>query len=101
MLKFQAPRALDGKALDPESDAQRTRETAAAGTSPTEGPRIALPGVRAWRVDPFCKAHGIGRTTFYRIVKDGDLKVHKVGRVTLIDADEAERWWASCAKGQR
>ena len=59
------------------------------------------PGRRGWRVDPFCRDHGIGRTTFYRLVKEGHLKVHKVGRITLVDADEAERWWASCAKGAR
>lgn len=57
--------------------------------------------LRAWRVNQFCKAHGIGRTTFYSLVKNGDLKVRKVGKSTLVDADEAARWWASCAQGMR
>ncbi len=48
----------------------------------------------------FCTQDGIGLTTFHAIVKSGALNVHKVGRRTLIGAAEAERWWASCARGR-
>ncbi|MGB0683777.1 MAG: helix-turn-helix transcriptional regulator [Magnetovibrionaceae bacterium] len=45
-----------------------------------------------WRVDDFCQAHGIGRTTFYELVKKGEIKTIKVGSRTLVSASEAEAW---------
>lgn len=58
-------------------------------------------GRRGLRIPAFCHTYGVGRTTAFRLLKEGQLTLYKVGRVTLIDADEAERWWRSCAKGQR
>ena len=66
----------------------------AAVSAPSTG-RTAVFNRRA-----LCMHYGIGLTTFHAIVKSGALNVHKVGRRTLIDAAEAERWWASCAKGR-
>ena len=40
----------------------------------------------------FCKTYDIGRTSTYRQIKSGLLKVRKVGRRTLIGADDAEEW---------
>lgn len=45
-----------------------------------------------WRVSEFCHAHGIGRTTFYELVKKGEIKIIKVGSRTLIPNSEAEAW---------
>ena len=45
-----------------------------------------------WRVDQFCKAHGIGRTLFYDEVKRGEIKLMKVGKRSLISNKEAEAW---------
>lgn len=47
-----------------------------------------------WRVDDFCQAHGIGRTSFYEEVKLGELKVIKHGKRTLIPDTEAKAWQA-------
>jgi hypothetical protein len=47
-----------------------------------------------WRVNDFCEAHGIGRTTFYEEVKLGELKVIKHGKRTLIPDVEAKAWQA-------
>jgi hypothetical protein len=47
-----------------------------------------------WRVNDFCKAHGIGRTSFYEEVKLGELKVIKHGKRTLIPDTEAKAWQA-------
>lgn len=59
-------------------------------------------GDRAIQADAFRKRFGnMSKTTFYELVKRGDLSIHKIGRRTFIDADEAERWWTSCAKGPR
>ena len=49
----------------------------------------------------FCHHYNIGLTTFHAIVKNGDLRVHKVGRRTLVDPAEAQRWWQSCAQGPK
>jgi hypothetical protein len=47
------------------------------------------------------KFGGISNTTFHELVKRGDLSIHKIGRRTYVDVDEAERWWASCARKAR
>jgi len=45
-----------------------------------------------WRVDDFCRAHGIGRTLFYEEVKRGEIKLIKVGKRTLVPDSEAKAW---------
>ena len=51
---------------------------------------------RAWQralsVRSFCESVGIGRTRFYQEVKAGRLRVRKVGRRTIVTADDAEEW---------
>ncbi len=45
-----------------------------------------------WRVDDFCRAHGIGRTLFYDEVKRGQIKLMKVGKRSLVPDTEAKAW---------
>ncbi len=45
-----------------------------------------------WRVDDFCRAHGIGRTLFYDEVKRGEIKIIKIGKRTLVPDSEARAW---------
>ena len=45
-----------------------------------------------WRVDDFCRAHGIGRTLFYEEVKRGEIKLIKIGKRTLVPDSEAKAW---------
>ncbi len=45
-----------------------------------------------WRVNDFCRAHGIGRTLVYEEIKRGELKIIKVGKRTLIPDSEAKAW---------
>ncbi len=45
-----------------------------------------------WRVDDFCRAHGIGRTLFYDEVKRGEIKLIKIGKRTLVSDSEAKAW---------
>ena len=47
-----------------------------------------------WRVDDFCRAHGIGRTLFYDEVKRGEIKLIKIGKRTLVPDSEAKAWQA-------
>jgi hypothetical protein len=47
---------------------------------------------RAMSVRGFCESVGIGRTRFYQEVKTGRLRVRKVGRRTIVTADDAEDW---------
>ncbi len=47
-----------------------------------------------WRVDDFCRAHGIGRTLFYGEVKRGEITLIKVGKRTLVPDSEAKAWQA-------
>ena len=43
-------------------------------------------------VDEFCKMVGIGRSTFYKAVGAGDLKVRKYGKRTFITQEEMKRF---------
>jgi hypothetical protein len=47
---------------------------------------------RAYTRMEFCDAHGVGQTKFYEEVKEGRLKVRKVGRKTIVLRDDAEAW---------
>jgi excisionase family DNA binding protein len=43
-------------------------------------------------VDEFCRMVGIGRSTFYKAVGAGDLKVRKYGKRTFITKEELKRF---------
>ena len=46
-----------------------------------------------YSVSEFCRAHGISRGTFYKLLADGrGPKVAKIGRRTLISTEAAEEW---------
>ena len=47
---------------------------------------------RAMSIRTFCKTYDIGRTSAYTEIRAGRLKVRKVGRRTIITADDAEEW---------
>ena len=52
------------------------------------------PGKINWRVKEFCAAFGVSHTTFYELVKAGELKTVKLGSTTLVTRTEAERFQA-------
>ena len=45
---------------------------------------------RAFRIDEFCAAYGLGRTTTYELIKAGKLRSILVGGRRLIHKDAAE-----------
>ena len=47
---------------------------------------------RAYQVEEFCQAYGIGKSKMYEEISDGRLHALRVGRRLLIAADDAERW---------
>jgi len=49
------------------------------------------PAKLAFTVAEFLRAVGIGRTSFYELVKSGKIRVIKLGGRTLVPRDEAER----------
>jgi excisionase family DNA binding protein len=46
----------------------------------------------AFSVDEFAKSAGLGRTQIYKEIASGRLHPLKVGKRTLITANEAQRW---------
>ncbi len=50
---------------------------------------------RALTVADFCRLYAVSHTTFYALRKRGEITPIKVGRRTLIDRDEAQRWLKS------
>lgn len=51
---------------------------------------------KAYSVDEFCKGHGLGRATFYQLLKDRERapRIIKLGTRTLISAESAAEWRA-------
>lgn len=56
-------------------------------------------GKAAFSVPEFCASVSIGRTTFYQQVKDGRIRVAKIGRRTLIPSSEVDRWLNAATVG--
>ncbi len=54
-----------------------------------------------WRVDDFCRAHGIGRTLLYEEVKRGEIKLLKIGKRTLVPDSEATAWQQRKARASK
>ena len=52
-------------------------------------------GPAAFSIAGFCAAHAVGRTTVYQQIAAGALKSRKIGRRTIITAEEARRWLES------
>jgi len=52
---------------------------------------VIYPKKLAYRVDEFCKAVGIGRSTFYKLVKVGDINTVKLGKITIVPEKEIQR----------
>jgi excisionase family DNA binding protein len=52
-------------------------------------------------VDEFCRMIGIGRSTFYKAVGAGDLKVRKYGKRTFITQEEMKRFVDKMPFGRR
>lgn len=57
--------------------------------------------VRALSIEDFCRAVSLGRTRVFAEIKQGKLKVRKVGRRTLIPVEEMERWLDSLSTVDR
>ena len=47
---------------------------------------------RAMSIDEFCERYGLGRTKTYEELKSGRLRGRKIGKRTVIAADDAEDW---------
>ena len=55
-------------------------------------PGKARPTRLAYGVKAFCAEVGIGRTKFYQLVHDGQIKVVKLGSKSLVTGEEASRF---------
>lgn len=53
---------------------------------------------RAFKVDDFCDTFGPGRSTIFRLIREGKIHTVKVGGSRLIPAEEGERLLAEGAK---
>jgi excisionase family DNA binding protein len=45
---------------------------------------------RAYRIPEFCWRYGVGRSTAYKLAKEGRLRLVKIGHRTLVLHDDAE-----------
>lgn len=55
----------------------------------------------AYDLKSFSELFSIGRTKLYQEIKEGKLKILKVGRRTIITAQAADEWLASLPAGGR
>jgi excisionase family DNA binding protein len=47
-------------------------------------------GRRALRINDFCKAYGVSRSTVYKLATEGRLPLRKIGGRSLIRIEDAE-----------
>jgi excisionase family DNA binding protein len=47
-------------------------------------------GRRALRINEFCKAYGVSRSTVYKLSNDNKLRLFKIGGRSLIRVEDAE-----------
>ena len=57
-----------------------------------QAPKSTLGPHRAFGIEEFCRRFGVGRTKVYDELKLGRLRARKIGRRTIITADDAEGW---------
>ena len=57
--------------------------------APKKPPKIHV--TLAFRVNDFCSAMGFGRSTFYELVKRGEIRTVVIGGRRLVPAAEADR----------
>jgi excisionase family DNA binding protein len=53
-----------------------------------------MQSIIARTVREFCRAYGVGHTKAYELIKNGQLRIAKVGTRTLIIEESARRWMA-------
>lgn len=46
----------------------------------------------AFNISEFARAHDLGRSTVYRLLAAGQLKGRKIGKRTVITAEDAAEW---------
>ena len=73
------------------SDLPAILKSAAEPSFTADRPQVAR---QAMSIKEFCAAHGIGRTTFYKLRKSGRAPRQMVlcGRMRMISAEAAEAW---------
>ena len=47
---------------------------------------------QAFDIPEFCEAYRVGRSTTYEEIREGRLKIFKVGKLTRISVEAAENW---------
>ena len=61
---------------------------------------IAAPeSKQAYTVAQFCRQFGVSRSTFYRMIRDGEIRTKKLGARTLVRAEDAKEWLDSLPDG--
>lgn len=67
------------------------RSTHSSRTIRSEPPPAASPEPKAYRIVDACHALGIGRTSLYKLVSTGELKLIRIAGRTLVPRSEIER----------
>ncbi len=52
----------------------------------------------SFRPADFCLRNGIGMTTFYRLVNEGQITARKIGKATVVLIEDEQAWRASLPK---
>jgi hypothetical protein len=47
------------------------------------------------RIPEFCRRYRVGRSTTFTLIKTGRLRAKKIGAITIITPEDAERWLRS------
>jgi excisionase family DNA binding protein len=62
---------------------------------------IGLKDRRAWRIDEFCEAHRVSRSTVYKLISQNKLATVLIGGRRVIPDSESERLLSATTDGAR
>ena len=71
---------------------QQERKTARRKAKKRTAKIQSIVARKAFKIPEFCEAYRIGRSTTYAEIREGRLKIFKVGKLTLISVEAAENW---------
>lgn len=93
---------LEQIASDPyQPPVQPTQEEVALATPASLAPTVLPPEKLAYTIKEASVAVGVGRTTIYKALANGELNAKKLGSRTLILSDALQRWLDSFPRARR
>ena len=85
-------KASDRPQIPIDTQKEKERKTAKRKAKKHKAKIQSIVARKAFKIPEFCEAYRIGRSTTYEEIREGRLKIFKVGKLTLISVEAGENW---------